>query len=492
MPDLAASLQRIVPTGTLVSLVAVPLAGAACHALAGKRASAAAARIAGVACVTLTATTLAAHAVVLGRAGGAGHALFGHLAPGARLGALDAGFDLYFDMRAAVACAAACIAALLGAMGVARESRNGQWAALELALGGVLLAVLADGLAAVAIGWTVAAGAWASVFGRAEAREAVASGTRSAAAIALLLLGAAFLHSAFGGEPRFTISRIGSAAPGRDAAVSMAAPDGAQVYVDDSRTPASRAPFTGLAVPAGARKLRIRVGGGTDEHLVRAVLAGGEDAALVPLGPTLATREMDDQIALGAAPAGDRTAGALLALLAAAWLLSLPAHRRDPTPRALFESSRALSAIAAIHLVARAWRLLPFGGTLAIAAAAAAGLAWTALHAASLRTPNAPRASMLDEALERGPARMGELAASMDRWVIDAAMGAFAAVASAASWVAATIDARVVSAPGDAAASGALGMARGVESLAGVPMSRVGWSIVGVAAAALLAHQVWP
>jgi hypothetical protein len=104
----------------------------------------------------------------------------------------------------------------------------------------------------------------------------------------------------------------------------------------------------------------------------------------------------------------------------------------------------------------------------------------------------ATRGSLDDTLLARVPARLGELLASMERWVVGSVASAVAGTARIAAWTVARADDHLVSAPADVVASGVERAARRVEPWVGVSLSRVAWAVLAVGAAAALLHAVWP
>ncbi len=101
-------------------------------------------------------------------------------------------------------------------------------------------------------------------------------------------------------------------------------------------------------------------------------------------------------------------------------------------------------------------------------------------------------ARSLDDALLTDvPARLGELLASMDRWVVGAVVAAAAGVVRMTAWTAAHADEHLVSAPGDVAASRVERAAHAVQPWFGVSLARVVWGLLTVAAIAALLHAVW-
>ena len=130
--------------------------------------------------------------------------------------------------------------------------------------------------------------------------------------------------------------------------------------------------------------------------------------------------------------------------------------------------------------------MLAAGGLAALAhlLAARAGEDQDALAAA--------RVTHDDGLLVRVPERLGELLASMERWVVGAAASAIAGVARIAAWMVATADEHLVATPGDVAASGAEAAARRIVPWIGVSLSSVAWTALAVGALAALLRAVWP
>jgi len=87
--------------------------------------------------------------------------------------------------------------------------------------------------------------------------------------------------------------------------------------------------------------------------------------------------------------------------------------------------------------------------------------------------------------------RLGELVASMDRWVIAPVGAALATTLEACAWILANVDAHIVAAPGDALASRLLRLARGVEPIIGMCVGRVAWVLVTCFGLAAVAHALW-
>jgi hypothetical protein len=102
------------------------------------------------------------------------------------------------------------------------------------------------------------------------------------------------------------------------------------------------------------------------------------------------------------------------------------------------------------------------------------------------------RGSLDDALLASLPARLGELVASMERWVVGAVASAVDGTARVAAWTVARLDDHVVSTPGDAVASGLERAARTVQPWLGAPLARVGWGLLAAAGLLALVHAAWP
>ena len=92
----------------------------------------------------------------------------------------------------------------------------------------------------------------------------------------------------------------------------------------------------------------------------------------------------------------------------------------------------------------------------------------------------------------RLPAAAGELLATMERWVVGATVDAVAATARIAAWLAATADEQALARPGNAVAARVARAAAAIEGVAGASLGRVAWGVLGLAAAAVVVHALWP
>jgi hypothetical protein len=423
MPEYVGLLQRLVLSRTLWLVVAWPIAGFAWQALvarpsmarargqAAMRGSLASARNAGIACVALATVSTLAHAVVLSRAPEGAHALFQHVARGARFGQFDGEVDLLFDRLSATFCALACLVALGACVFVAigpPPSRGWRtWAWLQLSLAGALVAFVADGFVGTAIGWAMAGAASAWLAGWSDAGAGVVAAMRRGVAIFAMLVGAVLLFWGLGGswdgddyvpdsQARFAAVRVG-AWPDRDrardsastsltldhaersvgASLTFTSVPGAAVFVDDARAPSMRSPFVGVPVPSGTHALRVHSGDGSNDDVLGRVVfdEGDEEVALVPFGPTFAFRAISDQLVLRdrqgdpmvrsalelrTGPGGATVvAASLVALLLAAGLMSgaPPSGSAPPALGALAHG--ATTAALGPYLLARLAFLFP-------------------------------------------------------------------------------------------------------------------------------------
>jgi hypothetical protein len=391
MPDYAGPLQRLVLSRTLWLVAVWPMVGLVWQALVIRRRMArargqgamrqalASARNAGTACVALAMASTLAHAVVLAHAPDGAHALFEHVAKGARLGQLDGDVDFLFDPLSATFCTLACAVALGVSAFVATSpppSRGWRtWAWLELALAGALLTFLADGFVGAALGWalTGAAGAWLA--GWSDARLGVVVAVRNGLSLCAMLLGAILLFWGLGGSwdgdeyvpdpvPRFMVARAAGSSEDSGArdvggTITFTSLPGAAVFLDDARSPSMRSPFVQAPVPAGTHSLRVRAAEGSNEDALGRVTFDGlvQEVAIVLVGPSLTFRAIADQLVLrdragdtvfrstlearGGPGGAAVVAGSLVALLLAAGLMIGAAPSGD-SPAAL----RALGCTA--------------------------------------------------------------------------------------------------------------------------------------------------
>jgi hypothetical protein len=104
----------------------------------------------------------------------------------------------------------------------------------------------------------------------------------------------------------------------------------------------------------------------------------------------------------------------------------------------------------------------------------------------------ATRGSLDDTLLASVPARLGELLASMERWVVGSVASAVGGIARIAAWTVAQADEHLVSTPANVVASRVERAARTVEPWVGVSLSRLAWALLAVGALAAFLHAAWP
>jgi hypothetical protein len=611
MPDYAGPLQRLVLSRTLWLILVWPAVGAAWQLIVERRRDADSARRVSIASLALATAATVAHVVILAQLPAGRRALLEPLGAGARIGQLDLSLALWFDPLAAAAAVLACVVALAAALVASRRAAHEHgwrvWAWIHLALEAALVSFLADGFVATAIGWSVASLTMAWLAGWADPRAARLVATRSAIAISALTIGAVLVFWGMGGswegdefvpdaQPRFVAARIGSesaplppaphAASADGSTVELRAPEraterppggavtstsgaGALVFVDDARGGALVSPFVGVPVQGGSHGFRIHRGGATEDAVVpRVAFEGGDEIALVQLGPTLVFRDIADALLLRdrrsepvvrrALEARQAPGGLPLAMAVwLGWLVAAAAMSGSaPPPGAptllVAVSCGGAPALLGPYFLARVTCLAPLaphtsiataflGGTillggavrarrlsgavprlLAFVAAAPAGGSFialgaggagafleammaTAFAAAGLhlvasrradwgdtKVPIRQEASLVDALCVGTPERIGEWFASMDRWVVDAVVGAAAAAARAGAWMVATADAHLVSTPANVLALRLTRVVRRVDPVVGGSISRILWGLLGALAVAALLHALWP
>jgi hypothetical protein len=421
MPDYAGPLQRLVLSRTLWLILVWPAVGAAWQFLVERRHDAASARRIAIASLALTTAATIAHVVILAQLPSGRRALLEPLGAGARIGQLDLSVALWFDPLAAAAAALACVVALAAVVlapgRMAHDDGWRAWAWIHLALEATLVSFLADGFVATAIGWSVASLAVAWLAAGADPRAARIAATRSAAGVAALTIGAVLVFWGMGGswegdefvpdtQPRFVAARIGEAVPQPSAppgpntegsterppggAVTSTSGAGALVFVDDARGGALVSPFVGVPVQGGSHGFRIHRGGATEDAVVpRVAFEGGDEIALVQLGPTLVFRVIADNLLLRdrrsepvvkcalearQAPGGFPLGTAVwLAWLLAAAAMSAPAPPRGAPTLLVAVTCGGAPALLGPYFLARVACLAPLAPHASIATASLGG-----------------------------------------------------------------------------------------------------------------------
>jgi hypothetical protein len=102
-------------------------------------------------------------------------------------------------------------------------------------------------------------------------------------------------------------------------------------------------------------------------------------------------------------------------------------------------------------------------------------------------------ASALGELVLLGiPEAMGELLVSMERWVVDAVVGALATFAMASAWLLARTDEHVISMPAELLVERIIRGRRRVEPIVGTSSARILWALLCVAGLTALVLALWP
>src|SRR5579872_3979697 len=543
----AGTLERVVLSRTLWFIVLAPLLGCAWHLVVARRratsASPAAAsgprallwsqRVA-VGCVACSVEAMLGHLLVLARDAGGRGALVQWIGGGVRMGELDLAFAFRFDRVSAVAVALVEVAALGTVAAVSRgpqgEGSWRAWAWIELSLAGALVAFLGDGFVTTALGWTLVAAAQGWLAGWGDAARGAVVATRGSLSIGVMALGAAALFWGLGGgwegddyvrdrSPRFAATQL-SGGGAQGASLTMTDEAGAVVSADDVRATAVTAPFVRASLAPGRHMLRVHAGEGTSDTVLGPIAVSTGDAfSIEPVGPTLTYSAAIAQLSLRdpsggpalsevladrAGPVGSSAVGAaFLAILMAS--LALSAHLPPPGAPVSLATMAWAASVTAVgpFLVVRLAPFLKDAPTPLRASVAVwggvAGVVWLAgavrLVAAARRKsvalPPAPSFGLQEWSLEALPHRLGELLVTFERWVVDAAAGAAAALFAVSVWVAARVDGAVLAAPGDAMATRALRARRALDPAVGGSIARLVWIVLGLFATSVLASALW-
>jgi hypothetical protein len=281
-----------------------------------------------------------------------------------------------------------------------------------------------------------------------------------------------------------------------------------------------------------------------------AIVSLGPSLSFHTLADAIALRSRDEAMGWGVAgrvaPGGVPVLeGALLALLAAAGAMAPRLRAAPPGPLGafaagvtsaigpfllvrfefLFQETQARTAVAALGVVvflgtlwqavgyvgARRWLVFAGGaapalslvalglggaapGVPVLVASGAAASAVYLLYAGRSRdavVPGAPGRGAEGALLVRIPAELGDLLASMERWVIGAAAGAFGVMATASAWLVAMVDEHIISSPAEFAALRVRRAAAAVQPLCGLSVARLVWALLALTAAAAVFHALW-
>ncbi|MGD0676634.1 MAG: hypothetical protein ABSC94_14540 [Polyangiaceae bacterium] len=530
MIDVMGVAPRVVPSGTLWLMLAPLLGGLTVLGIGATRSGRMPwARHVGVIVVGLSAGACLGHGAGLALAWPAEpNRTLVELLPGRiRLGSLSIGLTLSCDRLAAAASGLASLLALVVAIAVASRAKTAEsvrvWAWIEIALGGVLLSVLADGLVTLGMGWALAIGAGAWIGSWTDPQRLSAFCSRGAAAMVALLLGSTVLFWGLGGswsgedyvrDTRAPIAAIPVGPPSAEgSSVTMVTLPGALVFVDDTRTPTAVAPFAKLLLAPGPHGLRIE--DAAEKVVVDfTVPSQGADYAVISCGPTLSFRELSAALTQPR-EAGDSSLGSVLrgrsgpggldvvSVTVAAWGIAafgLRAALPDPkAPVALrVFSFGALGALPGSALLMHAGVLLSLTPNMVWPLAAAwASIVFTSI--AGLYNLIADRGSgrMTTASppghgwFERAASQLGTLLLNFEVWVLDSISAAGFALVGVAGWVAARVDVDVVGAPVDAAAVRVRELGRRVRPAVG-SFSWMAWTALAIFGAIAVVRAIWP
>jgi hypothetical protein len=412
MPDFAGSPQSVIVSRALFVLLALPLAGAlaemarAAGMFAGAGKDDAGGRYLRTTVVATALAIVAFAAQLLAQSAGDKY-LLQHLVTWLRAGQLDANLDLALDP---LACGAIAVVVGLVALAAFRLPRAGMGRSaigLSLVLFGAVLAILSVDLFGVIAGLALVLVALVTTrTGRLQAQVGFGALGLLGVATALLFWGSGgdFRVDGFTSDfrPRLSSVQVGRAdelkAPSvrGDGLLTVIAYPGSPIFVDDSHTPLQQdghelfTPFSRVPLKAGLHSFRLHPGLGLDDLLIAQQSMGeGRELMLVPVGSSLAPREIADQIVLEEAN-GDRPLRTLLlgrtfsghgsVLRVVAWLLaifalvwSLAAARARATERDA--AMRAAAGLLGAYVLARVEPIvapaLSSGLTVALVAVAA-------------------------------------------------------------------------------------------------------------------------
>jgi hypothetical protein len=491
MPEYSAPIQGFAIARTLWLVVALPLLGAVATLLAASGAvgrEAMGRRVAMLSSV-LTWVAAGAHAITLAARSEGDRLLVEPLWRGVRVGQLDASFGLAMDIVA-----------------------------------GAMLSVLADGFFPLLVGGQcIAVGLIATDRARAARRFAWL-----AVSDAGLVAGAALLFWSLGGDwiggdytpslsLRIVVVREGGLTAEeederadkrrtRSDSVSFPAlltveayPDGL-VYLDGARTPLLgfagkplRTPFQRMRVPGGTHTIRVHPGDGSDDFVVSRVrLDPGLEVALGTIGPSTNFREIDAQLAFEdahghavvASSVARRVMGGVGALATALVTIGLSVLLR----LAQCLESRHLVGVRIIAAAAAVVVLIRLAPAITLASSPAS---FAMFLVGALAVVAALRA---ESVLLDGARSLEHRLREMDRWVIDAILGAAARMAHVAAWIVSWIDRDRIDGPLDAAAGRCARAARafGPIALGNVAAYALGGALLLLVAAFGLALKVAP
>lgn len=275
---------------------------------------------------------IAAHVAMLAARPPSERYFTSHLLRLVRLGQLDLNLDLAFDPLAAVLATAVTAGALVASLAhlraptpAPRADAVAGW--MSLAVGSVLVLVMAEGFVPMLLGAEVAA---VAVFGMAGPAASLRGLVAQRAAGTAFLVACALLFWGLGGtftpdeyipelEARFAAVTLGEApSPAADDSVpratvttgkgyvTLSSYPGAELFVDDPRYPLADAdgrvvlaPLVHVPLAGGIHSFRVHPGSGLDDFVVNHVaFGGGREIALALFGPTLSFRLLRDELAV--------------------------------------------------------------------------------------------------------------------------------------------------------------------------------------------------
>ncbi len=334
MPDFAGSPQSVIVSQALFVLLAIPILGLlaelgrAAGAIYEGRADGGE-RIVRATVAATALATVAFAAQLLSQSAGDKY-LLQHLVPWLRAGELDANLDLAFDPIACLALVVVLGALAMGAFRTvpttastpATVTARRSSAGMLVVLLGAVLAILSVDLFGILLGLAIAlAGLVTTRTGRPQAQLGFASLALLGGATALFFwgMGGELQSDGFSSDFR---ARLASVQVGRsdelrapsvrgDGLLTVTAYPGSPIFMDDAHTPLLRdgvellTPFARFPVHAGVHSFRLHPGLGQDDELLTQIPMGeGRELMLVPVGSTLAPRQIADQLVLEEANGG--------------------------------------------------------------------------------------------------------------------------------------------------------------------------------------------
>jgi len=309
MPQISGIVQRLEPSATLWVLPLVPLLGFLLVALVGGRAkSEALLRKLGLAFALGTLGVVVWQSVSLYGLPEDGRHLYWHGWQMARAGSVSFDFGLRLD---SISAPASLVVAALLAVASLKVGSARELACLLLGASSALLFVLGDGFVPMLFGLQGVGLALYWMGGAALPSLATRAIALHQIGVASLLTGGVLLLWGLGGrwladgvyqpdlQPRFAALPVGessSITTSDDAALlTFTASPGALLYLDNA--PFGTSPFVRERIEPGRHSVRIETGPADPAHEVNwFVTERGKETSIAPIGPTLAFREIHDQL----------------------------------------------------------------------------------------------------------------------------------------------------------------------------------------------------